>query len=143
MSARELPVHPNLDQYKKQAKELLKSVRSGDPDALERLHRSHPRMMRLAPSQIETATVRLADAQLVIAREHGIDSWTKFAERIDAILGERSPKAVWRRVEDAVLAGDPGALEQLIREHWAILQENPGGTWIGDLRHDALGNRRD
>ena len=53
------------------------------------------------------------------------------------------PKAVWQHVEDAVLAGDPGALEQLIREHWAILQENPGGTWIGDLRHDALGNRRD
>ena len=142
MPARDLPVRPNLDQYKKQAKELLKGVRSGDRDALDRVLRSHPRLNK-APARIDATTITLADAQLVIAREHGIDSWTTFVERIDAILGERSPKAVWRRIESAVLAGDPDTLEQLISEHGSMLQRQPGGSWVGDLRHDALGNRRD
>src|SRR5262245_40702025 len=115
MSARDLPARPNLDQYKKQAKQLLKSIRSGDADARDRLSRSHPRLN--SPERIESAPVTLADAQLVIAREHGIDSWKKFTDRIDTILGERSPKAVWSRVEHAVLHGDAAALELLIREH--------------------------
>ena len=31
MESRELPLHPNLDQYKKQAKDLLKAVQAEDP----------------------------------------------------------------------------------------------------------------
>jgi hypothetical protein len=139
MPPRELPARPNLDQYKKQAKELLKGIRSGEPDALDRLQRVHPRLD--AADRLDTTTIVLADAQLVIAREHGIDSWTKFAERIDAMLGERSPKAVWRRVEQAVLTGDAKTLDAIIGEHAAILRATPGQSWVGDLRQDGLGNR--
>jgi hypothetical protein len=32
MPARHLPAHPNLDQYKKQAKDLLKRWKSDDPN---------------------------------------------------------------------------------------------------------------
>jgi hypothetical protein len=39
LPAQDLPARPNLDQYKKQAKELLEAIRVGDPDALDRLHR--------------------------------------------------------------------------------------------------------
>jgi hypothetical protein len=34
MPARELPARPNLDQYKKQAKEFLAACKSGDDAAL-------------------------------------------------------------------------------------------------------------
>jgi hypothetical protein len=135
MPTRELPARPNLDQYRKQAKELLKAIRSGDREALERVRRSHAR------SDVDAGSIVLADAQLVIAREHGIDSWTKFAERIDAMLGDRAPKAVWHRVEQAVLTGDAAALEALIRECGTTLRQNPGMSWVGDLRQDGLGNR--
>jgi hypothetical protein len=141
MPARELPDRPNLDQYKKQAKDLLKSIRADDGDALDRLYRVHPRWNRVPPAGIDRTAVTLADAQLVIAREHGIDSWPKFAERIDAVLGERSPKAVWRRVDHAVHAGDAEALERLIREHGPMLRQPPRESWVGDLRLDGLGNR--
>ena len=140
MSIRELPARPNLDQYRKQAKELLKGIRSGDANAGDRLSRSHPRLN--SPERIALATVTLADAQLVIAREHGIDNWKKFTERIDAILGERSPKAVWSRVEHAVLHGDAAALESLIREHGPMLTRTSNLSWVGDLRRDGVGNRR-
>jgi len=140
MPVRELPARPNLDQYRKQAKELLKGIRSGDREALDRVRVAHPRSKML--DRIDMTTVTLADAQLVIAREHGIDSWKKFAERIDAILGDGSPKAVWRRVEEAVLAGNAPALDALIREHGSMLRRTSNMSWVGDLRGDGLGNRR-
>jgi hypothetical protein len=140
MSVRDLPARPTLDQYRKQAKELLKSIRAGDADARDRLSRIHPRLN--SPQRIDSAIVTLADAQLVIAREHGFDSWKTFTDRIDAILGERSPKAVWSLVEHAVLGGDATALESLIRDHGPMLTQTPNMSWVGDLRRDGLGNRR-
>ena len=35
MPAKELPARPNIEQYKKQAKELLSACKSGDPDAID------------------------------------------------------------------------------------------------------------
>ena len=37
MESRELPLHPNLDQYKKQAKDLLKAWKAQDSKAVERI----------------------------------------------------------------------------------------------------------
>jgi ankyrin repeat protein len=66
----------NLEQQKKQARELLRSVRSGRGDALARLRRQHLRW-----AHVEDAIVRqemaLHDAQFAIAREQGFASWTK------------------------------------------------------------------
>ena len=47
MSSRHLPVRPNLDQLRNQAKDLLRAIRRGDPSALENsmsitLDRRHP-----------------------------------------------------------------------------------------------------
>jgi ankyrin repeat protein len=50
----------NLEQLRKQAKELVRAARAGDPDALARLG---------------DLPVRLASAQLVLARDHGHASW--------------------------------------------------------------------
>ena len=80
MPARDLPDRPNLSQYKKQAKELVKACMAGDADALQRVRELHPR----AP-----AKVTLADAQFVIAREHGDESWPKFAARVEAAAANR------------------------------------------------------
>ena len=37
-----LPPNPSLEQLRKQAKELLRLSRTGDPRALERLHAAKP-----------------------------------------------------------------------------------------------------
>ena len=72
MAARDLPSRPNLEQYKKQAKDLLKQWKAHDPEALFRVaeHASRP---AVKPS--------LADAQFVIAREHGFNTWSNFARQ--------------------------------------------------------------
>src|SRR5215469_15791602 len=83
MPDRALPDHPSLEQYKKQAKELRRSVVAGIPAALERFHRHHPRFQD--PGSASWCALSLADAQLVLAREHGYDSWPEFARRIETL----------------------------------------------------------
>ncbi len=75
MPEKQLPVRPNMEQYKKQAKELARACREGDADALSRLRAHHP--------QPPEGRVALSDAQLVLAREHGFASWPQFAGEIE------------------------------------------------------------
>lgn len=90
---RELPARPDIEQLKHQAKDLLKSSRSGELAAIERIRNSHPRA-----AEIETATVRLSDAQLVIAREYGFESWPKLKTAVDDILvGQGDPGMLLHR----------------------------------------------
>jgi ankyrin repeat protein len=74
----------NLEQQKKQARELLRAIRAGRADALARVRGQHLRW-----ANVDDATTRgemaLHDAQFVIAREQGFASWTKlkaYAERL-------------------------------------------------------------
>jgi hypothetical protein len=83
MSEKELPVRPNLEQYKKQAKDLVRDCNHGVADALARVRRHHPSFHRLP--ETETPRAHLTDAQLVIAREHGFESWPKFAKHIEML----------------------------------------------------------
>ncbi len=78
-----LPARPNLAQYRKQAKELVRACRERTLDALSRIQRHHPRFAHLRPDDIQS--VALTDAQLVIAREHGFESWPKFAAEIESL----------------------------------------------------------
>ena len=69
---RPLPPRPSLEFERKEAKALLRRLRAGDPDAIARARARHP---ALASSDVEN--VKLADAQLVIAREYGFASWPR------------------------------------------------------------------
>jgi ankyrin repeat protein len=83
MPDRTLPEHPSLEQYKKQAKELYRSVAAGTPAAIERVRRHHPRLRNAGSDSLRALT--LADAQLVLAREHGYKRWTEFAKHIETL----------------------------------------------------------
>jgi ankyrin repeat protein len=80
-----LPDQPNLDQQKKQAKDLLHAHAQAEPTALDRIARHHPRLHNQPLDAIRVARFQLADAQLVIAREHGFESWPKFAKHIKTL----------------------------------------------------------
>ena len=92
MPEKELPVSPDINQYKKQAKELVRACRTGEPEALERVASALPRgkgtegLRTEGPGTRDAGTgprMKLADAQLVLAREHGFASWPKFAAEIE------------------------------------------------------------
>ena len=79
MPEREFPRRPNLEQYKKQAKDLVKDRANAAPEAFARIRHYHPRLRGLPDLDIQSAPFKLSDAQLIIAREHAFESWPKFA----------------------------------------------------------------
>ena len=83
---RTLRHRPDLDQLKRQAKELLDAFRAGDPDAGREVH-AHYR-------QADPSTFALHDAQLVMARAHGFDSWPKLKAFVDGMTVRRLVEAV-------------------------------------------------
>jgi hypothetical protein len=134
MPARRLPDRPNLSQYRKQAKELVKALRSADADALARVMAHHPRFGAVTATGERLEAFALADAQLVIARELGIDSWPKLVVEIEKRSGADSPARVWKLVARAVIAGDVVALEPLLRDHEQLLREDPPkASWFDGL----------
>jgi ankyrin repeat protein len=82
-------VRPDLEQVRRQAKELLRAIRSGDEAALAALGEYHP-----APPA--PADARLADAQLALARSYGASSWTRLVHAV------RLSDAIWRDDLDTV-----------------------------------------
>ncbi len=88
-SARSLPSHPNLEQQRKQARELLQAARALDPEALKRFRDHHPRFAEHAESTLRSARLSLHDAQLVLAREYGFASWPKLKAHIEGVSSSR------------------------------------------------------
>ena len=77
MPIRELPAHPSLEHLKKQARQLLRSVLQADSSAVDRF--------REVQVTYATPAARLAQAQLVIAREYGFDNWANLKARVGAL----------------------------------------------------------
>ena len=138
---RHLPVRPNLDQLKQQAKDLLRELRRGDPAALEEFERFHPAAQESgtgvppvnhAQDARATISVKLADAQLVLARSYGAPSWPRLVQACKLI------DAIWRDDVDAV--------REIVLQNPKLLHENAGirnSNWGPPLSYAAnLGRDR-
>lgn len=113
-----LPARPDPEQLRKQAKDLLKSHRSGDPGALRRFQENHPDFSRASAPELQTAAVSLADAQLVLAREYGFASWPKLKEHLDSLLLDtRDPLELFQQ---AFHADDASLFAKLLARYPAI-----------------------
>lgn len=88
----------DLDQARRQAKELLRAARAGDSGALARLRADRE--------------PRLADAQHVVAHELGFASWPALVAHVDAVRGDRQERR--RRLVDAALAGRLDRVDALL-----------------------------
>src|SRR5712671_2442819 len=77
--------HPDLEQLKRQAKELLESFLAGDTQAAADVN-AHYR-------EANPATFALHDAQLVLARAHGFQSWPKLKAYVDGVTVKTLKKA--------------------------------------------------
>ena len=74
MAIKRLPSRPDLQQYKKQAKDLLKQVKNADRSAALRVRACHPRYVN---ENNDMHAFALSDARLVIAREYGSPNWDR------------------------------------------------------------------
>jgi len=100
-----LPGRPNLEMQQKRAKELLRAAWSGDADALSRIRALHP-----SPPSAEL--LKLADAQLVVARGYGFESWAALKHKIESLT-----KTPVERFLAALDAGDVDQVRTLLERH--------------------------
>src|ERR1700743_2047231 len=126
MDSTQFPARPNLEQYKKQAKDLLKAYRAADAEAIRRVKRAHPRFEKLSEPGFEITKFALADAQLVIAREHRFESWPKFTKHIQEVALKSAALSldhpVTAFIKEAIWLGPVDRAEQILASYPEIAQ---------------------
>src|SRR5262249_40718380 len=66
---------PNLENLKKQAKLILRQHRERHYPVAAQIRGLVPRFLNMPDSEILAASFKLSDAQEMVARQHGFDSW--------------------------------------------------------------------
>jgi ankyrin repeat protein len=124
---RRMREHPDLEQLKRQAKELLREFAAGEPAAVAEV-RAHYH-------GAEASNFALHHAQLVLARSYGFESWPKLKPYVDGVTV--------RRLAEAIRANDRARVQAMLRArpeisdltmsygdehrpiHFAVMQQSP------------------
>jgi ankyrin repeat protein len=164
-----LPPRPSVEQYRKLAKNLVKSCRSGDPDAIRlwatrwinalAALQAEPEALpsgpgfderanqvaefaraRLSGGERASSRCALADAQFVIARAHGFLSWPKFVKHIESLAGASSPVSTFEAAASAIVTGDAAAVDRLLRDHPELARARSTREHRATLLHYVAAN---
>jgi ankyrin repeat protein len=118
LPTRALTDRPDLDQLKRQSKELLDAFRAGDASAIAEVASHY--------HDASPSSFALHDAQLVLARAYGFESWPKLKACVEGVTDER--------LRAAVRAGDASAVR-------AMLQARPELAARSNALHVAVTSR--
>jgi len=160
-----LPQKPNLEQYRKLAKELLRAARTGQAEEIRawvaRWIRALVRQSGLVihpnqPVRIESWSKRVAEyaikellekkpatltkAQFVIARSEGFTSWPKFTKHLQQLAESKSPTSQFEAAADAIANGDMELLKRLLRQHPALVRARSAREHGAALLHYVSAN---
>lgn len=133
-----LPPRPDLGQYQERAGDLARACASGDPEAIDawaarwlRDVLSHhsagdrpgdatrhiAQLAGFARERLVAADCAIAQAQFVIARAHGFESWPHLVRHVESLAVVGTPVSAFERAADAIVAGDRETVARLLREH--------------------------
>lgn len=118
LPTRTLADHPELAVLRREAQELLDAFRSGQPDAVA----------EVTAHRADAATLELADAQGVLARAYGFETWPALAAYAEG--------ATDRRLVAAVRAGDLALARALVGAR-PELAGRSGALHVAVIRRDA------
>lgn len=142
MPAKRLPLHPNLDHLKYQAKDLLKMHAARDVQAAQRIREFHPHFHRATDEEIFNAQLTLSDAHLSLSREYGFQNWAKLKEHIQKPAPgdelalpyqDRIQDATFRRAVELLDSGDAAGLRVHLVAHPGLVHQHvefPGGNYF-------------
>lgn len=142
MPVKRLPSSPNLDHLKYQAKDLLRDHALRSQGAAQRIREFHPRFTRATDADIFDAQLKLNDAQLAIAREHGFPSWARLkrhverptvSDQLNFLHHERIEDATFRRAVDLLDAGNVAGLRAYLVQHPNLVHQRvvfEGGNYF-------------
>jgi Ankyrin repeats (3 copies) len=158
-----LPARPNLDQYKKLAKELVKAANSNEASTLINwtrhfvetvVQRAHLTLTPHLPITIDrwcdqlrgfiqtksAGKLTLTKAQFILARAHGFDSWPKFSRHLEAASRAGSAVSDFEQAADAIVSGDLASLRRLLRRNPALAQTRSAREHRSTLLHYVSAN---
>jgi ankyrin repeat protein len=163
-----LPPRPNLEQYKKLAKDLQDACHSGDPAAIRKwaarwaeviarlrgleitpevrgridddAERTEERWQKFKATNERGARCTVTGAQLFIARGHGFASWPKFAEHLKSLQRTNSPVSKFEAAVDAIVSGDSATLGKLLNENPELVRARSTREHRSTLLHYVSAN---
>ena len=163
-----LPRRPNLEQYKKQARDLVNACRSGDATAIGAWAKQWVRALDASASNGDTprqaaaldadaaqveefarktlltrepaASCSLTGAQFVIARSHGFTSWPRFRNHVESLAQEHSAISAFEAAATAIVTGDVSALERLLTERRDLVHARSTREHRATLLHYVSAN---
>jgi ankyrin repeat protein len=150
-SAAPLSYRAALGEYQQQADVLLDAVKAGDEAARWRFKWLHPRFRGKSVTDVGVATLDIADAQLVVAHEHGFESWMALAEFTDTVSRD-GPISRFESAVEAVVSGDVTSLRAMLsadsdlvyerstRKHHATLLHYVAANGVEHARQKTPGN---
>jgi len=126
MEFKPIPFRSGLEEYQKQAEELLSGWQAGDVGAIQLARTKHPRFLderipwlpkNVPDPEIRGAGLGLSDAQLTIARAYDFRDWPALAEYAAAVTRDDSPEYRFESAVEAVINGDVATLKALLGAH--------------------------
>lgn len=161
-----LPPRPNLEQYKKLAKDLVKACKAGNPDRFREWASDWIwNLVRLSELEItlglpvenrrwtdevsefakrkllvEKRKCALADAQFVIARSHGFMTWPALAKHIEHLARQSSPVRQFEAAADAIVYGDLETLKRLLGKNPELVKQRSTREHRATLLHYTSAN---
>ncbi|HEV3486747.1 MAG TPA: ankyrin repeat domain-containing protein [Vicinamibacterales bacterium] len=111
-----LPYSAPLAEYEREADALYSALQKGDQAVQWRFKWEHPRFRGKTLDVVQSASLGLDDARLVIAREYGFTDWPHLAQFADAVRRDEGV-ARFEAAVDAVVGGDLDSLRAMVRAH--------------------------
>jgi ankyrin repeat protein len=162
-----LPPRPDIEQYRKLAKDCRRAWESPDAGAFrnwatrwlenltqlqgqhgadsergisENIARLQRQWRTIEKSRPSTVRPTLADAQLFVARCHGFASWPRFVKHLKALGRAGSPGSNFELAADAIVNGDLATLDRLLSENPGLVRARSGRDHRSTLLHYVSAN---
>ncbi|MGH7638014.1 MAG: ankyrin repeat domain-containing protein [Gemmatimonadaceae bacterium] len=158
-----LPARPDVEQYRKRAKELTKACISGERGALHEwtkrwvtdlarlagpadssafggIEHHAEQIAEFAHVRLTRAGCALSEAQFIIARAHGFLSWPKLVHHLEELAARASGTATFEDAVEAIVAGDIATLERLLRDNPSLVRARSTREHRSTLLHYVAAN---
>ncbi len=161
-----LPPRPNLEQYRKRAKDLVTATRSDDESAVRSwaadwlsalakslnvtfipfVQQSLDRAIATIEARVRDRTIdprseherfTLADAHILIAQAHGFQNWSELVNHIGRLPAHNDP---FEAAADAIVTGDLSTLQDHIQQHPGLIRARSPRVHRATLLHYVAAN---
>ena len=134
-----LPYTASLADYQQQADALFRALTSGEHEARWRFKWEHPRFRGKPVTDVDAATLDVADARTVVARQYAFETWTDLVEFTEMVTRDDAIARFEAAVE-AVISGNVAMLQSMLRDDPNLIRARSKRRHHATLLHYIAAN---